>query len=176
MTRQRTGHDRGGTPLFGIMSYHTRASNSIPHRHLHLRLYVCAKLTATKGQDRKGRGESLARVTPDSLQKKKRDPPIVALVQPGLTTREGRVAGSRRKRGGPTSTGLGSVSTPTLASPGGTSPAGLSALDRAPPPELSGPGRPCRPLGLGIRGEAGPAGAEGRQANDAPAYSTPTSK
>ena len=50
-------------------------------------------------------------------------------------------------------------------------PPGLSALDRAPPPELPGPGRPCRPLGLGICGGAGPAGARRRQPDD----STPTS-
>ena len=77
----------------------------------------------------------------------------------------GRLAGSGRGGGGPTSTGLGGVSTAALASSGGAPPAGLpaldrapppppglSTLDRAPPPEIAGLGRPCRPLGLGIRG------------------------
>ena len=50
-------------------------------------------------------------------------------------------------------------------------PPGLSALDTAPPPKLPGPRRPCRPLGLGIRGGAGPAGARRCQPDD----STPTS-
>ena len=49
-------------------------------------------------------------------------------------------------------------------------PPGLSALDRPPPQELPGPGRPCRPLGLDIHGGAGPAGARRRQPDD----TTPT--
>ena len=48
-------------------------------------------------------------------------------------------------------------------------PHGLSALDRAPPPELPGLGRPCRPLGLGICGGARPAGARQRRPEDSPA-------
>ena len=54
-------------------------------------------------------------------------------------------------------------------------PPGLSALNRAPPPELPGPGRPCRPLGLGVCGCGGPAGARRRKMKDPPALSTPTS-
>ena len=54
-------------------------------------------------------------------------------------------------------------------------PPGLSALcstlDKAPPPELPGPGRPCRPLGHGICSGAGPAGARRCQPDD----SAPTS-
>ena len=46
-----------------------------------------------------------------------------------------------------------------------------SKLGRALPPELPGPGRPCRPLGLGIRGSTGPVGAQPRLPDD----STPTS-
>ena len=49
-------------------------------------------------------------------------------------------------------------------------PLGLSASDRAPLSEIPGPGHPCRPLGLGICGGAGLAGARRRQPDD----STPT--
>ena len=40
----------------------------------------------------------------------------------------------------------------------------------------SGIGAPMTPLGHFIRGEAGPVGTGGRQADDAPTYSTPTSE
>ena len=45
-------------------------------------------------------------------------------------------------------------------------PPGLSALDRAPPLELPVPGRPCRPLELGICGGVGPAGARRRRPDE----------
>ena len=95
--------------------------------------------------------------------------------------------GSRREGGGPTSTGLGGVSTPALASHGGAPLAGLSALDRAPPPlpglsalhraprpDILGPECLFWPLGRGICCEMGPAGAGGRPADDPPTCDTPT--
>ena len=75
---------------------------------------------------------------------------------PRHTNRPDRLAGSQGGSG-TTSTRLGGVSAPALASPEGAPPAGLpaldrapppppvlSALDRAPPPELPGPEHPCR--------------------------------
>ena len=98
---------------------------------------------------------------------------------PGQVNLQGRLA---RAQGGNGTipTGLGGISAPALASPGGAPPAGLPALDRTPPrspglsapdreppPELPGPGHPCwHPLGLGFRGGAGQAGVRRRAGDD----------
>ena len=79
-------------------------------------------------------------------------------------TRRRLDASSRQPRGSATSC-------PPRARQGTTAATWALRARQSATPRAPGPGRPCRLLGLGIRGGAGPAGARRRQ----PDYSTPTS-